>query len=206
MYLFFRFKLPRDLVGSHSITAFRKEARFFGKTFTDESRLPRVHGEAVQETTCRSCPTNATWTGLLVPASVWYVSSQETNKIHVVFDSSASCEGLSLNDALLTGPALNNSLLCVLTRFRKVHIAITTDIEHISLLCRAGALQGLSLLVQEQWPYLWHHGLQNASSPFWNGPSPAVDIYGLQQAAKEAEAHGSDIKRFIDRKVYVYET
>ncbi|KAI3370835.1 hypothetical protein L3Q82_007361 [Scortum barcoo] len=56
---------------------------------------------------------------------------RKPNKIRVVFDSSASCEGVSLNDVLLTSPDLNNSLLGVLMRFRKEQVAITADIEHM---------------------------------------------------------------------------
>lgn len=42
---------------------------------------------------------------------------RKPDKIRVVFDSSASCEGVSLNDVLLTGPDLNNSLVGVPLRF-----------------------------------------------------------------------------------------
>ncbi|RXN30203.1 hypothetical protein ROHU_017834 [Labeo rohita] len=39
---------------------------------------------------------------------------------------------------------------------------------------------------------------------FGNSPSPAVAVYGLRRAAKEAEADcGSDARRFIDREFYV---
>ena len=40
-------------------------------------------------------------------------------KIQVVFDCSAKCKGNCLNDLLLKGPDLINSLLGVLTRFRQ---------------------------------------------------------------------------------------
>ena len=45
----------------------------------------------------------------------------------MVFDSSATYEEVSLNGVLLTGPDHNNSLLGVLTRFRKEQVAITAD-------------------------------------------------------------------------------
>lgn len=67
----------------------------------------------------------------------WYLPTfdvyhqQKLGKIRVVFDSSAQFEGVSLNDVLLKGPDLNNTLLGVLLRFRKEPVTITTDIEHI---------------------------------------------------------------------------
>ena len=41
----------------------------------------------------------------------------------MVFDSSAQYDGVSLNNVLLTGPDLNNTLLGVLIRFRREAIA-----------------------------------------------------------------------------------
>ncbi len=55
----------------------------------------------------------------------WYLPSfgvyhpRKPSKICIVFDSSAHYDGVSLNNVLLTGPDLNNSLLRVLVRFRK---------------------------------------------------------------------------------------
>ena len=56
---------------------------------------------------------------------------QKPGQIRVVFDSSAKCKGTSLNDVLLSGPDLNNSLLGVLIRFRRELIAVTADIEQM---------------------------------------------------------------------------
>ena len=50
-------------------------------------------------------------------------------KIRVVFDCSAKHKGNSLNDQLMKGPDLTNSLLGVLVRFRKERIAVMADIE-----------------------------------------------------------------------------
>ena len=53
----------------------------------------------------------------------------------MVFDSRASCGGVSFNDVLLTGPYLNNSLLGVLMRFRKEQVTSTADIVLKGFLC-----------------------------------------------------------------------
>jgi len=65
----------------------------------------------------------------------WYVRHhgvyhpKKPGKIRVVFDCSSKYNGKSLNDQLLSGPDLTNSLVAVLTRFRQDRIAITADVE-----------------------------------------------------------------------------
>lgn len=56
---------------------------------------------------------------------------RKPDQIRVVFDSSARFEGVSLNDVLLTGPNLNNSLLGVLMRLREEKVAVTADIKQM---------------------------------------------------------------------------
>lgn len=56
---------------------------------------------------------------------------KKPTQIRVVFDSSAKCDNVSLNDVLMTGPDLINSLLGVLLRFRKDLVAITADIQQM---------------------------------------------------------------------------
>lgn len=53
------------------------------------------------------------------------------DKISLICDSSAPYEGVSLNDVLLTGPGLNNSLTGMLMRFRKEEVTIIADTEHM---------------------------------------------------------------------------
>jgi len=57
------------------------------------------------------------------------LNHNKPNKVRVVFDCSASHKGVCLNDVLMQGPDLVNSLVGVLLRFRKERIAITADIE-----------------------------------------------------------------------------
>ncbi|KAJ8366280.1 hypothetical protein AAFF_G00363170 [Aldrovandia affinis] len=67
--------------------------------------------------------------------TVWYIPHhgvyhpKKPEKLRVVFNCSAKFHGVSLNDMLLTGPDLINSLLGVLCRFRKEAVAVICDIE-----------------------------------------------------------------------------
>lgn len=54
---------------------------------------------------------------------------QKPEKVRVVFDCSARYRGTSLNDQLLQGPDLTNTLVGVLTRFREEPVALMSDIE-----------------------------------------------------------------------------
>ena len=65
----------------------------------------------------------------------WYLSHhavshlRKPDKVRIIFDCGASFNGKSLNQQLLQGPDLLNSLVGVLLRFRKERIAMVSDIE-----------------------------------------------------------------------------
>ena len=65
----------------------------------------------------------------------WYLphhpvfNPQKPGKVRVVFDCSAKQYGTSLNDQLLQGPDLTNSLVGVLSRFREDKVALMSDVE-----------------------------------------------------------------------------
>ena len=69
------------------------------------------------------------------PGKVWYLPHhgiyhpRKPQKIRVVFDCSARHGSTSLNDQLMSGPDLTNSLIGVLTRFRQEPVAFMADIE-----------------------------------------------------------------------------
>lgn len=54
---------------------------------------------------------------------------KKPEKVRVVFDCAAKYKGVSLNDVLLQGPDMTNTLVGVLTRFRQERTAIMADIE-----------------------------------------------------------------------------
>lgn len=143
----------------------------------------------------------------------WYLPTfgvyhpQKPNKIRVVFDSSAQFRNVSLNDVLLRGPDLNNTMIGVLLRFRKEQIAITADIEQMFF----------SFKVREDHRnylrFLWHKDncpdkeiidYRMTVHVFGNSPSPAVAIYGLRRTAELGETeYGADTKEFVLHNFYV---
>ncbi len=65
---------------------------------------------------------------------VWYIPHHgvyhsKKKKIRVVFDCSASFQGVSLNGQLLQGPDLTSTLISVLTGFRMEPVTLMADIE-----------------------------------------------------------------------------
>ena len=65
---------------------------------------------------------------------VWYIPHRgvyhkKLGKIRVVFDCSALCDGQSLNQQLLQGPALTNNPTGVLCRFCQERISFMCDIH-----------------------------------------------------------------------------
>ncbi|KAI3352353.1 hypothetical protein L3Q82_005321 [Scortum barcoo] len=143
----------------------------------------------------------------------WYLPTfgvyhpQKPNKIRVVFDSSAQYSGVSLNNVLLSGPDLNNSLIGVLLRFRKETVAIMADIQQMfhCFMVREDHRNYLR--------FLWHKDndvnkevieYRMKVHVFGNSPSPAVAVYGLRKAIQAgAKDHGADTVKFVDRHFYV---
>lgn len=143
----------------------------------------------------------------------WYLPTfgvyhpKKPDQIQVVFDSSARYEGVSLNDILLKGPALNNTLLGVLLRFRREPFAVTADVQQM-FYCFTVCEEHHDFL-----RFLWFED-NDFTKPvteyrmtvhvFGNSPSPAVAIYGLRSAAQEGQKeYGQNAKQFVVRNFYV---
>ena len=128
-------------------------------------------------------------------------------KLRVVMDASARYFGESLNDNLLTGPDLMNTLIGVLCRFRKEHIAFLCDIK--------GMFQQFYVSPEHrnQLRFLWFKGGDYRSEPkdyrstvhlFGAASSPAVANYALKRAASDhANEFGDDVVNFIQNNFYV---
>nr|XP_054607369.1 uncharacterized protein LOC129167170 [Nothobranchius furzeri] len=132
---------------------------------------------------------------------------QKPENIRVVFDYSAKYHGVSLNDSLLKGPDLNNSLIGVLIRFRKEQVAVVADIQQMfhSFLVHRDHRNYLR--------FLWYRDNDMSKDiidyrmrvhVFGNSPSPSVAIYGLRRAIQEGtNKHGADTVKFVVCHFYV---
>ncbi|XP_011858514.1 PREDICTED: uncharacterized protein LOC105556056 [Vollenhovia emeryi] len=68
--------------------------------------------------------------GYYMPHHAVIKESSNTTKVRVVFDASAKTNnGMSLNDALMIGPTIQDTLFSHLIRFRTYNYVITADIE-----------------------------------------------------------------------------
>ncbi|XP_056377073.1 uncharacterized protein LOC130273782 isoform X1 [Hyla sarda] len=131
---------------------------------------------------------------------------QKPGQIRIVFDSSAKHKGISLNDVLLSGPDLNNTLLGVLIRFRKELVAVTADVQQMFycfLVCEDH---------RDYLRFLWYADndfnkeiteYRIKVHVFGNSPSPAVAIYNLRRAAQQGERHGQEATQFVMKNFYV---
>ncbi|XP_052694839.1 uncharacterized protein LOC128173163 [Crassostrea angulata] len=132
---------------------------------------------------------------------------QKPHQIRGVFDSSAKFKGTSLNDQLLSGPNLTNSLLGVLLRFRKEMIAVVADVQHM-FHCFTVREEHRDFL-----SFLWYKDNEIGTEltefrmkvhVFGNSPSPAIATLGLRKISElSEESHGPDVKEFIKRNFYV---
>jgi hypothetical protein len=59
---------------------------------------------------------------------------KQTTKLRVVYDASAKSSGPSLNDCLYTGPAMTQSIMDIILRFRSYKTALAGDIEKAFLM------------------------------------------------------------------------
>jgi hypothetical protein len=144
---------------------------------------------------------------------VWYLPvfgvyhPRKPDQIRGVFDSSATFQGLSLNNVLMSGPDLNNSLLGVLIRFCKEPVAMTADIQQMfhCFYIRPDHRNYLR--------FFWHRDndfnqelveYRMKVHVFGNRPSPSVAAYGLHRTALDAkDAFGSDVTDFVINNFYV---
>ena len=143
----------------------------------------------------------------------WYLphhpvlNPRKPGKVRIVFDCAAKHRGICLNDALMQGPDLVNSILSVLTRFRRERIALAADVESMFHQVRIKEED------RDSFRFVWWPN-GNLSSPptvhrmlvhiFGATSSPCCATYCLRQSA---DWYGSnfdpDISKVVNRDFYV---
>lgn len=149
---------------------------------------------------------------LLKDEECWYLPifgvyhPKKPDQIRGVFDSSTKYNGVSLNDVLMTGPDLTNSLLGILLRFRQKAVAVMADIQQMFYRFKVKKEHRNFL------HFLWFvdndpdkpHEYRMKVHVFGNSSSPAVATYGLRKTAEmEEETFGADMRRFVQQDFYV---
>jgi len=132
---------------------------------------------------------------------------QKPGKICVVFNCLARFQETSLNDHLLTGAELTNTLVGVLYRFRKGPVAIMCDIERMFHQFHVKAED------QDYLRFLWWENGNLEAKPsiyrmkvhlFGAASSPGCANYGLKHLAAERQGHFSEATiKFIQKNFYV---
>lgn len=131
---------------------------------------------------------------------------KKPEKLRVVFDCSAKFRGVSLNDTLLTGPDLTNSLLGVLCRFRKEAVAIICDIE--KMFHQFYVPPELSNYLR----FLWWEDEDLEAEPqeyqmavhlFGAASSPGCANFGLKYLARQHKEEYPSASAFVENNFYV---
>ncbi len=130
----------------------------------------------------------------------WYIphhgvyNPQNPGKIRIVFDCSARFQNTSLNEHLLTGPDLTNTLVGVLCHFRKGQVAIMCDVERM--------FHQFYVAPKDYLRFLWWEA-GNMEAP----PSVfrmKVHLFGLKYLASQGEGKFNQATvKFIQHNFYV---
>lgn len=142
----------------------------------------------------------------------WYLhifgvyNPKKPNQIRVVFDSSATFHGQSLNSILLSGPDQTNSLHVVLLRFREEIIGVTDDIEQMFHSFKIREDHGnfvRFIWLQDNDPTLPLTEYRMCVHLFGYSPSQAVSTYCLRRCVQEKKESDPRVYEFVNRNVYV---
>ena len=128
-------------------------------------------------------------------------------KVRVVFDAAAKHENVSLNDMLMTGPDLLNSLIGVLLRFRLNNIALVADIKEMFHQVKVPSQDSDSLR------FMWSENQSYIGPPeiyemtvhiFEAADSPSIANYALQRTASDNREYFTEAAiKTVERDFYV---
>jgi len=143
---------------------------------------------------------------------IWYlphhgVYHPRKNKLRVVFDCAARFKGTSLNERLLQGPNLTNTLVGVLIRFRQEEVALMGDIDSMFHQVRVPCTDASYLR------FLWWQNGDIKKEPteyqmnvhlFGATSSPSCVNYALRKTAEDSRGQFNDeIINTVLRNFYV---
>ncbi|XP_012220698.1 uncharacterized protein [Linepithema humile] len=170
------------------------------KTLKNEyTRVIEEHLRLGHMTVVRDCENN----GYYMPHHAVIKETSNTTKVRVVFDASAkTSNGISLNEALMVGPTIQNKLFTHLMRFRTYNYVITADVE--KMYCQV-------LLHEDDRRFqriLWRVGervetLQFNTLTFSVASSPFLAIRVIQKLADDENHMYPRAEKIIKAHLYV---
>lgn len=142
---------------------------------------------------------------------LWYLPHHpvlnKPGKTRVVFDCAAKHKGTSLNDQLITGPDLTNSIVGVLMRFREEQVALSADIECMFHQIRVAPDD------RDAFRFLWWRDGELTQQPidhrmevhlFGATSSPSGSSFALRRTAKDnKDEFSKNVVRTVKRNFYV---
>ncbi|XP_072934974.1 uncharacterized protein [Epargyreus clarus] len=146
------------------------------------------------------------------PNRTWYlphfavVNPMKPDKLRVVHDAAAKTKGVALNDLLLKGPDLLQSLPGVVMKFRQHMVAVTADIKEIFMQVKLRTEDRNALR------YLWRGNRRDDQPPeeyrmtsliFGASSSPSIAIFVKDLNAKKYEETEPEAASAIIEKHYV---
>ena len=131
-----------------------------------------------------------------------FINKQKPDKIRRVTNAASKYKGVSLNDALLTGPDLLCNLHGLLLRLRQYEFAVTADIEAMFMQV------GIREEDQDALRFLWSNNDEERTSKyqrliFGATCAPACAIFVLQKCANDNRQEHPKIFDSITKQFYM---
>ncbi|CAK9831432.1 hypothetical protein ANTRET_LOCUS8425 [Anthophora retusa] len=142
--------------------------------------------------------------GFYLPHHSVVKPSSATTKVRVVFDGSAkSSSGLSLNDALRTGPSIQNDIFSLLLRFRMYAYVLTGDIEKMyrQFLVRPEDRSYQRILWRDHRNQVSTYELNTVT--FGLAAAPYLAIRCIHQLAEDEQVRFPEASTVVKRDLYV---
>ena len=140
----------------------------------------------------------------------WYVphlpvlNPNKPDKVRRVCNAASKFGGVSLNDNLMAGPDLLQSLIGIIFRFREKEIALTADVEAMFLQVRVPPTDCKVL------KFLWRENHTDPISVYEYGrhifgakSSPTCVNYALQQVGRDSRDNNGMVSNLINRNFYM---
>ena len=140
----------------------------------------------------------------------WYVphlpvlNPNKPDKVRRVCNAASKFGGVSLNDNLMAGPDLLQSLIGIIFRFREKQIALTADVEAMFLQVKAPPADCKVLR------FLWRENNTDPISVYEYGrhifgakSSPTCVNYALQQVGRDGRDDNGMVANLINRNFYM---